>query len=200
MKKLLWMVPAGLIALLVALFFSRNFIARVSVEVGARKATGFPLKIGSVDVGLFSSKVDVRNLTLMNPPDYQEKMFVDMPELFVDYQLGSFFSGVPHINDMLINIKQLVVVKTASGESNAMCRRPAGPGAEPCGTPEPSCRPHTRTVTSPGQTPRHRHQHRRPQEEPRQCHQRRRRSPQKRDRCHQGPLRQPQKSHPSARQ
>ena len=120
MKKLLWMVPAGLIALLVVLFFSRNFIARVSVEVGARKATGFPLKIGSVDVGLFSSKVDVRNLTLMNPPDYQEKMFVDMPELFVDYQLGSFFSGVPHINDMLINIKQLVVVKTASGESNAM--------------------------------------------------------------------------------
>ena len=120
MKKLLWMVPAGLILLLVVLFLSRNVIARVSVEIGAKKITGFPLKIGSVDVGLFSSKVDVRNLTLMNPPEFQEKMFVDMPQLFIDYRLHSMLSGAPHINDMLINIKQLVVVKTDKGDSNAM--------------------------------------------------------------------------------
>jgi len=120
MKKLLWMVPAGLIVLLVVLFLSLNFIARVSVEIGAKKITGFPLKIGSVDVRLFSSKLDVRDLTLMNPPEYQEKMFVDMPELYIDYRLRSMLSGAPHINDMLINIKQLVIVKTAKGDSNAM--------------------------------------------------------------------------------
>ena len=120
MKKLLWIVPAGLIVLLAVLFLSRNVIARVSVEYGAKKVTGFPLKIGSVDVGLFSGKVDVRDLTLMNPPEFQEKMFVDMPQLYVDYRLGSMLSGAPHINDMLINIKQLVIVKTDKGDSNAM--------------------------------------------------------------------------------
>jgi hypothetical protein len=120
MKKLLWMVPTGLIVLLVVLFLSLNFIARVSVEIGAKKITGFPLKIGSVDVRLFSSKLDVRDLTLMNPPEYQEKMFVDMPELYIDYRFRSMLSGVPHINDMLINIKQLVIVKTDKGDSNAM--------------------------------------------------------------------------------
>ena len=109
MKKLLWMAPAGLIVLLAVLFLSRNVIARVSVEYGAKKVTGFPLKIGSVDVGLFSGKLDVRDLTLMNPPEFQEKMFVDMPQLYVDYRLGSMLSGAPHINDMLINIKQLVI-------------------------------------------------------------------------------------------
>jgi len=120
MKKLLWIVPTVLVLLLVVLFLSRNVIARVSVEYGAKKVTGFPLKIGSVDVGLFSGKVDVRDLTLMNPPEFQEKMFVDMPELYVDYRLGSMLSGAPHINDMLINIKQLVIVKTDKGDSNAM--------------------------------------------------------------------------------
>jgi len=120
MKKLLWMAPAGLIVLLAVLFLSRNVIARVSVEIGAKKVTGFPLKIGSVDVGLFSGKLDVRDLTLMNPPEFQEKMFVDMPQLYVDYRLGSMLSGAPHINDMLINIKQLVIVKTDKGDSNAM--------------------------------------------------------------------------------
>jgi len=120
MKKLLWRILAVLVLLLVLLYFSLNFIARVSVEYGAKKITGFPLEIGSVDLGLFSSKVDVRNLKLMNPPEYQEKMFVDMPELYVNYRLGSMLSGAPHINDMLINIKQLVVVKTDKGDSNAM--------------------------------------------------------------------------------
>ena len=120
MKKLLWKILAAFVILLVILFFSRNFIARVSVEYGAKKITGFPLKIGSVDVGLFSSKVDVRDLTLMNPPEFQEKMFVDMPQLYIDYRLHSMLSGAPHINDMLINIKQLVVVKTDKGDSNAM--------------------------------------------------------------------------------
>jgi hypothetical protein len=120
MKKLLWGTLAGFVVLLVAIFLARNFIARVSVEIGAKKITGFPLKIGSVDVGLFSSKVDVRNLTLMNPPEFQEKMFVDMPQLYIDYRLGSLLRGAPHFNDMLINIKQLVVVKTDKGDSNAM--------------------------------------------------------------------------------
>src|SRR6266404_2506469 len=120
MKKLLWKILAGLVVLLVILFLARNAIARKSVEIGAKRITGFPLEIGTVDVGLFSSKVDVRDLKLMNPPEFQERMFVDMPELYVDYRLGSMLSGAPHINDMLINIKQLVIVKTDKGDSNAM--------------------------------------------------------------------------------
>jgi hypothetical protein len=93
-------------------FFARNLIARASVEYGAKRITGFPLTIGSVDLEVFSSKVDVHDLKLMNPPEFTEPMFVDMPELYVDYRLGSMISGAPHVNDMLINIKQLVIVKT----------------------------------------------------------------------------------------
>ena len=120
MKKLLWKILAVLIILLVILFLARNVIARKSVEYGAKKITGFPLEIGSVDLELFSSKVDVHDLKLMNPPEFPEKMFVDMPQLYVDYRLGSMISGVPHVNDMLINIKQLVIVKNNKGDSNAM--------------------------------------------------------------------------------
>jgi hypothetical protein len=120
MKKLLWKILAVLVLLLVVLFLARNIIARKSVEIGAKKITGFPLEIGSIDLGLFSGKLDVHDVKLMNPSEFQEKMFVDMPQLYVDYRLGSMFSGAPHINDMLINIKQLVVVKNEKGDSNAM--------------------------------------------------------------------------------
>ena len=119
MKKLLLSIVGVLVALLVVLFLARNVIARISVEVGAKKITGFPLTIGSVDLGLFSNKVDVRDLRLMNPSEFSESTFVDMPRLYIDYRLGSMFSGAPHVNDMLINIKQLVVVKNSKGETNA---------------------------------------------------------------------------------
>jgi hypothetical protein len=120
MKKFLGWLAVIVLVLLAVLVLARNFIARISVEIGATRATGFPLEIGSVNVGLFNGQLDVRALKLMNPPDFQEKIFVDMPQLYVDYHLGSMLSGAPHINDMLINIKQLVVVKNGKGESNAM--------------------------------------------------------------------------------
>jgi len=119
MKKLLWKIVAVLVGLLVILFLARNVIARLSVEYGAKKITGFPLTIGSIDLGLFSSKVDVHDLKLMNPSEYSEKTFVDMPQLYIDYRLGSMMSGAPHVNEMRINIKQLIVVKNDKGETNA---------------------------------------------------------------------------------
>jgi uncharacterized protein involved in outer membrane biogenesis len=120
MKKLLMSFGIGLVVLLVVLFLARNFIARKSVEIGAEKMTGFPLTIGSVDVGMFSGKLDVHDVKLMNPPEFPEKMFVDMPQLSIDYRLSSMLSGAPHINDMLVDIKQLVITQNDKGESNAM--------------------------------------------------------------------------------
>ncbi len=119
LKKLLIRILLVFVALLVILFLARNFVARKAVEVGVTKVTGFPLEIGSVKLGLFSSKVDVHDLKLMNPPEFQEKLFVDMPQLYVDYRLGSMLKKAPHIDDMLINIKQLVIVTSNKGESNA---------------------------------------------------------------------------------
>ena len=119
LKKLLLPISLVFVALLVILLLERNFVARKVVEVGVTKVTGFPLEIGSVKLGLFSSKVDVHDLKLMNPREFQEKMFVDMPLLYVDYRLGSMLKGAPHINDMLINIKHLVIVKNNKGETNA---------------------------------------------------------------------------------
>ena len=119
LKRLLIRGVLAVVALLVILFLARNFIARKAVEVGVTKITGFPLQIGSVNVGLFSSKVDVHDLRLMNPADFEDKLFVDMPQLYVDYQLASMLKKAPHINDMLVNIKQLVIVKNNKGETNA---------------------------------------------------------------------------------
>jgi len=119
MKKLLVKILLVLVVLVAILFLARNFIARESVEIGAKKMTGFPLTIGSLSFGLLSSKIDAHDLKLMNPAEFPDKTFVDMPQLYIDYRLGSILGGAPHVNDMIINIKQLTVVKNNKGETNA---------------------------------------------------------------------------------
>src|SRR5438552_3608481 len=119
MKKLLLWGAVVVLGLVVVLVLGRNVVARKSVEIGAERITGFPLQIGAVNVGLLNGQLDVDNLKLMNPPEFEEKLFVDLPKLHIDYRLGSMLAGAPHINDMLVDINQLVVVKNGKGESNA---------------------------------------------------------------------------------
>jgi uncharacterized protein involved in outer membrane biogenesis len=119
-KKILLAVGAGLVVMALVAVVARNQIARVGVQLGVRRVTGFPLTIGSVNVGLAESQLDVRDIKLMNPPGYAEPLFVDLPRLHVDYRLGSMLALAPHINDMLVDINQLVIVRTDKGESNAM--------------------------------------------------------------------------------
>ena len=121
MKKLLKWLGIGVVVFLVLLFLTLNLVARKAVEIGVKKVTGFPLEIGSLDFRLFTSKIDVRNIKLKNPSaygDHNDPVFADLPELYIDYQLPSILKGKNHINDMRVELKEIVIVKKAGGDSN----------------------------------------------------------------------------------
>jgi hypothetical protein len=120
MKRLPAKILLAAFAVLAALFLARNLIARKSVEIAVERLTGFPIEIGSVNLALFSSRIDARNIKLLNPPGFREKLFLELPQLHLDYRLGSILAGAPHINEMLLDIHKLVIVKNDKGESNAM--------------------------------------------------------------------------------
>lgn len=118
MKKLLMRLAILLVGVLVILFLARNLIARKSVEVGVKTVTGFPLEIESVHISPGFGRLEVKGLHLMNPSEFSEETFIQMPEFTVDYQVGSMISGSPHINEMVLSVDQLNVVKNADGISN----------------------------------------------------------------------------------
>jgi hypothetical protein len=119
MKKVLRWVLIVIVAGVVVLFLARNFIVRKAVEVGVTQVTGFPLEIGSLDIGVFSGQLGVGNLKLMNPPEFNEPLFVDMPLFKVDYNTFSMLSGSPHIKELVVNVNEVVVVKNQKGQTNA---------------------------------------------------------------------------------
>lgn len=127
MKKfLLWSFVIILLGLLGAVL-ARNEIACFAVKYGVSKATGFSLEIGEANVGLLDSQLSVNNLKLTNPPDFPDKMFVDLPEFHLSYELRSFFSGVPHVKELNINLKEVVIVKNSEGETNVQRLRGVQP-------------------------------------------------------------------------
>ena len=120
MKKLLVRILIVVAALVVVAFLLRNVIAREAVEVGVKRVTGFPLQIGSVNLGVFGGSLEVQNLKLMNPPEqFEEQMFVDLPAFKVDYHTFSMLTGSPHVNEVNVNVAEVVIVKNAKGQTNA---------------------------------------------------------------------------------
>ncbi|MCX6909501.1 MAG: hypothetical protein NTY01_15865 [Verrucomicrobia bacterium] len=118
--KTLFRLIVVLVVLAAGLYFGRNFIAQQSVQAGVKEMTGFPLNIGSLDLALGQSRIAVRDLSLLNPPEFKEPVFVEMPELTVDYDAGSMLSGTPHLTSLVVDLKRIVIVRTKTGDSNAM--------------------------------------------------------------------------------
>ena len=118
MKKFLLRLIVLLIIVVAVAFLARNLIARKAVQIGFTKYTGFPLELGAVSIAPAFGRVEVKDLHLMNTADFEEPTFVKMPTFTVDYQIGSMISGAPHINEMVLDISQVNVVKKANGESN----------------------------------------------------------------------------------
>ena len=117
-KLIKWLLV--LILLLgVALYYARNTVARFAVGVAAKHLTGFPMQVGSVDLGLFNGTLEVRDLTISNPPEFHGGTFLIMPRLRVDYHTLSVLRRAPHIRELVVNIAEITLVKNEKGETNA---------------------------------------------------------------------------------
>ena len=107
------------VLLVVGLYYFRNTIAKNAVEVAAKEMTGFPLEIGSVDIGLLTGTLEVRDLKMMNPAEFHGGTFVSLPLVRVDYDTISFLRRAPHIKELTVNVAEVALVKNEKGETNA---------------------------------------------------------------------------------
>lgn len=118
MKKVLSTILIVVLVVGIVLAAGKNTIARVSVEKGVEIVTGLPLKMKSLNIGIINTLVGIKDLRLFNPPGYEDKVMLDMPEVYVDYDLPAIIKGKIHLEEVRIDLKEFVVVKNAKGELN----------------------------------------------------------------------------------
>lgn len=133
MIRLLLRLLACVLVLSGGLLLARNAIARALVTGGVKAMTGLTLHMDTLQVGLLTSTVDVLGVALQNPPSFPEPIMVDLPELFIDYDLAGLFQGRVHLEEVRLNVKQLTVLRNADGALNLdalavvqQSRRPPG--------------------------------------------------------------------------
>jgi len=117
MKKYLTIAAVVAVAI-IALAFAKDMIIKISVEKGVELVTGLRLNIGSMSAGVLRPVVDIRNLRLLNPPAFPDRTMIDMPEIYVKYDLPAIMGGKIHLPEVRLALKEFIVVKNAKGELN----------------------------------------------------------------------------------
>ena len=118
MKREAITIPAIVLVILIALFFGKNVIIKTSVTAGVRTMTGLKLSIRSMDFGIFKTLIGINELQLYNPSGFVDELMFDVPEIYVDYDLGAFMKGRTHLEEVRLHLKEFIVVKNEAGELN----------------------------------------------------------------------------------
>lgn len=105
-------------ALVVILALGKNMIAKVAVTGGVKMVTGLDVSLPSMQVGLLKPVISIKGLQVMNPSGYQDKTMLSLPELYVNYDLASFFKGKAHLRELRLNMDEFAVIKRADGQVN----------------------------------------------------------------------------------
>ena len=117
MKKTV-IVLAAILVLLAALYVSRNLLVKALLVKGVKSATGLTLTIDHIDVGILRTYINVKNMKLYNPPEFEDKLMIDLPEIFCNYSFGALLKRKIYLEEMRINLKEFIVVKNSDGAVN----------------------------------------------------------------------------------
>ncbi len=117
MKKYLTILVVAMVVIFVAAL-AKDMVIKMSVEKGVELVTGLKLNIGGLRVGILKPIVDINNLKLLNPASFPDRTMIDMPEIYVRYDLPAIIGGKIHLPEVRLALKEFVVEKNAKGELN----------------------------------------------------------------------------------
>ena len=113
-------------------FLSLDSILRVVIEHRIRAQTGMDAEIGEFHLGLAEPTVTIKDFKLFNPPRFGGTLFLDIPEIHVEYDRAALAKNEIHVTLLRFNLGELDIVKNEAGQTNifslgvALSREKAG--------------------------------------------------------------------------
>ncbi len=119
MKAFLWFVCIVAIILVIIIGFSKDAIFKVAIEQAVKYTTGLKVDIDSVKVNLLvGQEIHINGLRVYNPPAFEEKILVDIPEIYAHFDLSSLFSPIKKVYELKLYVKKFIVVINERREVN----------------------------------------------------------------------------------
>lgn len=116
--KFLWWLAFVVLAVVILTLVYREMIVRNIAEAKIRKATGLDAEAGSVSFSLLEPKLTFDNLKLYNNTNFGGTLFMDVPEMHVEFDRAALRHHELHITLLRVKVAELDIVKNSSGETN----------------------------------------------------------------------------------
>ncbi|MFC2149832.1 AsmA family protein [Candidatus Auribacterota bacterium] len=107
-----------LVVLVVVIYFGKNFLIKNAITHGVKAMTGLKVEIDSMNISVVGTSVGIKGLKLYNPPQFKDRLMMDMPEISVDMYLKPLLKKKIHVESIKLDLKEFVVVKNEKGELN----------------------------------------------------------------------------------
>lgn len=117
-------IAIGFVTLIIVVVVARNVIVKTVVVRGVKAATGVDVRVGGLDIGVAGTRIGVKDLRVLNPAGFEDRVMISVPEVYFDYELISFLKRQPHIQEMRLHVQELTVIKNAQGQVNVNALRP----------------------------------------------------------------------------
>jgi hypothetical protein len=121
MKKILrWIIRFLLLCLTLAvgLILFKDPLLRNVVKNRIRSTTGMTAKIGKLEVGLLFPTITIEDMKLYNSAEFGGSIFLDLPELYLEYDPSAIAEKKLHLDLVRLNLKEINIVRKPDGISN----------------------------------------------------------------------------------
>jgi hypothetical protein len=116
--KILWWLTFVVVVFTIIVVASREWIVKELMEQHIRVITGMEPEIRDFSFSVLDPKVTFENFKLYNTVDYGGTLFLDMPELHIEYDRAALRRHELHITFLRLNVNELDVVRNEDGTTN----------------------------------------------------------------------------------
>lgn len=107
-----------LVAVAFAIGVCKDALLKVAIEKGVGKVTGMQLSMGSFKAGVVNPVIQVKDLLLSNPVGFREAVMIDMPEIYISYDLTALAKKKLRVRNARIDLREFTVERSADGKMN----------------------------------------------------------------------------------
>lgn len=120
------MLVALAIVVAVIILLTYNLVLRNTIQQQIQAQTGMDTQIGSFKLALLSPTVRMQNVKIANAPQFGGAPFLNISEIYVEYDRAALKKKEIHIKLARINLAELDIVKNQNGQTNifALVRAP----------------------------------------------------------------------------
>jgi hypothetical protein len=96
----------------------KNAIATYLLKRDVERLLGLQVTMDNMIVGLSTTTVEAKGLKVLNPSEYEDKVLLDIPEVYINYDMHACLNRDLHFEYIKLDLNELYVIKNKDGKIN----------------------------------------------------------------------------------